>query len=223
MLTLARGTLSVPRLMSMSEAFSVPFCTLTKPCYTKALEWSSGPWSWNLIFFFGDHKSNTIHRKLSSWELVWYLQDKVRTLRALASLLSQYAHFLLYFTNSMVCLCKWMTCPARCKWWALLCGFMLPCNDWRQSPKRESCRGFIPTCQGQKTLKVPARGVARDGQSVGTELSFLGHLFLVSDHFTIAWGIRTTNLICHIIDFQGNCDPCCYYVLLLRPHVWKCC
>ena len=42
------------------------------------------------------------------------------------------------------------------------------------------------------------------------------------DHFVIAWGIRTTNLICQIIDFQGTCDPCCYSVLLLRLHVWKC-
>ena len=24
------------------------------------------------------------------------------------------------------------------------------------------------------------------------------------DHFIIAWGIRTTNLLCQIIDFQGN-------------------
>ena len=180
MLTLARGTLSVPRLMSMSEAFSVPFYTLTKPCYTKALEWSSGPWSWNLIFFFGDHKSNTIHRKLSSWELVWYLQDKVRTLRALASLLSQYAHFLLYFTNSTVCFCEWMTHPAWSKWWALLCGFKVPHNDWRQPPKGEPCREFISTCQCHETPKVPARGVARNGQSMWTELSFLGHLLLIS-------------------------------------------
>ena len=32
------GTASVPILMSMSEAFSVPFYTLIKPCYMKALE-----------------------------------------------------------------------------------------------------------------------------------------------------------------------------------------
>ena len=29
-----------------------------------------------------------------------------------------------------------------------------------------------------------------------------------------------TNLIYRIIDFQGACNPCCYYVLLLRPHIW---
>ena len=37
LLRLARGALSVPLLMSMSEAFSVPFYTLIKLCYTKAL------------------------------------------------------------------------------------------------------------------------------------------------------------------------------------------
>ena len=35
------GPLPVPLLMSMSEAFSVPFYTLIKLCYTKALDWSS--------------------------------------------------------------------------------------------------------------------------------------------------------------------------------------
>ena len=35
------GALSVPLLMSMSEAFAVPYNTLIKLCYTKALEWSS--------------------------------------------------------------------------------------------------------------------------------------------------------------------------------------
>ena len=41
LLRLARGTLSVLLLMSMSEAFSVPLLTLVKLCYTKALERSS--------------------------------------------------------------------------------------------------------------------------------------------------------------------------------------
>ena len=41
MLTLARGAFSIPLLMSMSEAFFVPFLTLIKLFYTKALEWSN--------------------------------------------------------------------------------------------------------------------------------------------------------------------------------------
>ena len=40
LLTLARGALSVPLLMSMSEALFVPFYTLIKVCYTKALKQS---------------------------------------------------------------------------------------------------------------------------------------------------------------------------------------
>ena len=36
----SRGTL-LSLLMSISEAFSIPFYTLIKLCYTKALEWSS--------------------------------------------------------------------------------------------------------------------------------------------------------------------------------------
>ena len=59
------------------------------------------------------------------------------------------------------------------------------------------------------------------GKACGLNFSFLVIFFPVSDHFIIAWGIRTTNLICRILDFQGNCDPCCYYVLLLRHQVWK--
>ena len=39
LIRLARGTFSdVALLMSMSEAFSVPFLTLIKLCHTKALE-----------------------------------------------------------------------------------------------------------------------------------------------------------------------------------------
>ena len=73
-----------------------------------------------------------------------------------------------------------------------------------------------------RDTQSPCEGSSwRDRQRVWTKLSSLGHLFLVSDHFVIAWGTRTTNLICQIIEFQGTCDPCCYYVLLLRPHVWK--
>ena len=57
MLTLVRGALSVPLLMSVSEAFSVLFLTLMTLCFTKALEWSSlVQRSWINDF---------VHRKLS--------------------------------------------------------------------------------------------------------------------------------------------------------------
>ena len=163
----------------MSEGFSVRFLTLIKLCHTKALEWSSlvpGPKAKPSSVI----TNLTVHCKLSSWGLVRDLQDTVRTLRGLASLLSQYTRFLLYLTNSSVCLCEWMTHPAWSKWWALLCGLTVSCNDWRQPPKRGPCRVFIPTCQCQETPKVPVRGATKNGQSVWTELPFLDQLFLAS-------------------------------------------
>ena len=51
--------------------------------------------------------------------------------------------------------------------------------------------------------------MARDGPSVWTELSFLGQTFRPLWPFCNFFGIRTTNLICRIIDFQGTCDLCC--------------
>ena len=67
----------------MSEAFPVPFHPLNQTLLHKS-SWliKPGPWSQSYIFF-GDQKPDTVHHKLSSWELVWDLQDKVRTLRAL--------------------------------------------------------------------------------------------------------------------------------------------
>ena len=41
LLRLVGGALSIPLLMSMSEAFSVPFYNSIKFCYTKSLEWLS--------------------------------------------------------------------------------------------------------------------------------------------------------------------------------------
>ena len=68
------------------------------------------PHHWSQLEFLSSRGQETqclsqLSNNLSSWGLIWDLQHKVRTLGALASLLSQYTHFLLYFTNSMVCLC----------------------------------------------------------------------------------------------------------------------
>ena len=46
-------------------------------------------------------------------------------------------------------------------------------------------------------------------------------VFLAGKTINVFTAIRTTDVICRIIDFQGTCDPCCYCVLLLRPQVWK--
>ena len=65
--------------------------------------------AWSLVLklnLLWRHESDIVHCKLSFWGLIQDLQDNVRTLRALDPLLSQYARFLLYFTNSSVCFCE---------------------------------------------------------------------------------------------------------------------
>ena len=65
LLRLARGALSVPLLMSMSDTFSFPFLTIINLCYTKALEWSSlipGPEAKSSSQVT---KSDPVHHKLS--------------------------------------------------------------------------------------------------------------------------------------------------------------
>ena len=60
------------------------------------------------------------------------------------------------------------------------------------------------------------------GKACGLNFPFLVIFSWSLWPFVIASGIRTVNLICQIINFQGTCDPCCCYVLLLRHQVWKC-
>ena len=80
---------------------------------------------------------------------------------------------------------------------------------------------YIPTSQCQETPNIPARAEARNGKRVDWTFLSWATFHGLFDHSIIAWGIRTTNLICRMIDFQGTCDPCCYSVLLLRPQtIW---
>ena len=61
------------------------------------------------------------------------------------------------------------------------CSKVLQCLIMTEdNPKRETCLGFLPTCQCLETTNVPAKGAARDGRSIWTKLSFLSHFFLVS-------------------------------------------
>ena len=62
--------------------------------------------------------------------------------------------------------------------------------------------------------------LTRNGHSVWTELSFLGQTFQSVWPFHNSFGIRSTNLMCHITDFQGACDLYCYCVLWLKFQTW---
>ena len=155
--------------------------------------------------------------KLSSWGLIQDLQDKVRTLRALASLLSQYSRFLLYFTNSMVCLCEWMTHPgeASTEPYSVISRCLVMTEG---SLKKGSFIGVLTDLPMQRDTQHPCKGSSQKWAK-HVDRTFLSRSGFPGffDHFIIAWGIKTTNLICQIIDFQRTCDPGCYCVLLLRP------
>ena len=162
----------------MLEPFSVPFHTSIKLWYTKALEWSSlvpGPKAKSSSSEMTNLTPSTASYHLGGSSGIFRTRQE-HSERCPLCFLSTHVFC---FTNASVCLCEWMTHPARSKWRALLSGFMAPPNDWRQSWKREPCRGFIPTCPRRETPNVPARGAARNGRSVWTELPFLGQLFLV--------------------------------------------
>ena len=68
------GTLHLPSDVCV-KSFLCPSYTLIKPCYTKALEWSSlVPDSKAKSSFFGDHESDIVHHKLTfprylAWEI----------------------------------------------------------------------------------------------------------------------------------------------------------
>ena len=65
------GALSSPLLMS--EALSVLF-HFNKILLRKS-SWVIKPGPWFQSQIFGDHKSDIVHHKISSWGLVWELQD----------------------------------------------------------------------------------------------------------------------------------------------------
>jgi len=116
----------------------------------------------------------------------------------------------------------------------------LPCacvNEWhalRETSKelcsavpRWSHRAYGRNLSGRYTDLPMPRGTqcllrepTRNGQSVWTELSFLGQTFRSLWPFHNSLGIRSTNLIYRIIDFQGTCDLYCYCVLWLRSQTW---
>ena len=75
----------------------------------------------------------------------------------------------------------------------------------------------LPVPRGTQRLFL---GSIRSGQIVWTELCFLSQTFWSLWQFHNFLGIRGTNLICWIIDFQATCDVCHYCVLLLRPQIW---
>ena len=118
-------------------------------------------------------------------------------------------------TNSTVCLCEWMTCHAWNKWEALLCGSMVISYSSWQKPVGGLYRPANAKRHPMSPLGTDQKWAKRVDQTL---LSWSN--FLVFWPFHNSLGIRSTNLIYWIIDFQGAYDLYCYCVLWLRSQTW---
>ena len=208
--------------LSPSDAYVRSFLyllyTLIQLYYTKALsdQASSLAPDWILLLQrpripASFHSATAFHLRGSSR----ILQDKVRILGALV----------LCSPSEHVFHCTLLTLWCGCvnEWNTLHEASEEPCSvvPWRpHTAYGRNLSGVytdLPMPRGTQHL---LRGPTRNGQSVWTELSFLGQTFWSLWPFHNSLGIRSTNVICWIIDFQGTRDLCCYCDLWLRSQTW---
>ena len=114
--------------------------------------------------------------------------------------------------------CTLLTLRCACvnEWNALCEASEEPCSAVPRLPHKAYGKNLsgvyidLPVPRGnQRLLWEPIR----NGQSVWTELSFLGQTFWSLWPFHNSLVVRSTNLIYQIISFQGTCNLCCYCVL----------
>ena len=192
---------------------------LTKLYYTKAPSYQASSLAPDWILFLQRPRipaslrdsATTFHLGGSSR----ILQDMVRMLRALV-LCSPSEHF-------FCCTSLTLQCACMNEWNALCEASEEPCSAFPRWPHMAYGRNLSGT---YTNLPVP-RGTqcllwwsTRNGQSMWTKLSFLGQTFQSLWPFHNSLEIRSMNLICQIIDFQGTCDLCCCCVLWLRSQIW---
>ena len=209
------GVLFLPPSDAYVRSFLYLLYTLIKLYYTKALSdqvLSLAP-DWILLLrrprilasLFGS--ATTFHLGGSSW----ILEDKVKMLGALV---------LCSLSKHVFC-CALLTLRCACvnEWHALREASKEPCSvvpRWSHMAYGRNLLGVYTDLPMPRGTQCLLREPTRNGQSVWTELSFLGQTFRSLWPFHNSLGIRSTNLIYRTIDFQGTCDLCYYCVLLLR-------
>ena len=149
-------------------------------------------WPWIEFFSSGGQESwrlSWFSNNLSSWWLVWDSSGQGKNAWSSSSLFSQQVHFLLYFTNSILCLCEWMTRPAWRKWGALLCGSVVTSHGLQKKSV-----GGLYWLANTKRHQYLLWGPTSNGQSVWTKISFLSQNFWSLWPFHNFLGVRTTNL-----------------------------
>ena len=121
------------------------------------------------------------------------------------------------------CTLPTLWCGCVNEWHALCEASEEPCSavpEWSHMAYGKNLSGVYTDPPMPRGTQCLLQGQTRNGQSVWTELSFLSQTFWSLWPFHNSLGIRSTNLIYQIIDFQGTCDLCCYCVLLLRSQTW---
>ena len=215
---LAGGALFLPSSDAYVRSFLYLLYTLIKLYYTKALSDQASSLAPDWILLQGPRipvssrdSTTTFHPGGSSG----ILQDKVRILEALV---------LCSLSEHVFC-CALRTLPCACvnEWHALREASKEPCS----AVPRWSHRAYGRNLLGRYTDLPMPRGTqcllrepTRNAQSVWTALSFLSQTFQSLWPFHNSLGIRSTNLIYRIIDFQRTCDLYCYCVLWLRSQTW---
>ena len=147
-------------------------------------------------------KSSSEITNLTLFTIIYHLGDSSRIFRtrweysrALASVLSQYTHFLLYFANTMVCLWNERHTLHEASDESSL--WFRGVSWLKAAPQRGALLGVYAD------LPMP-RGTQHSFKENGQkwtkhmEWTFLSPsiFFGFFDHSVTAWGIRTTNLIC---------------------------
>ena len=152
---------------------------MTKPRLWPQIEFfsSRGQESWHLLLFSGN---------LSSWGLVWDSSGQGKDSWSSSSLLSYQTCFLLYFTNSTVCLRGWMKHPEQSKWGALLCGSMVTSYGLWQKP----VGGLYQLANAKRYPMSPLGDWPEMGKTCGLSSPFSVKLSSLFDHFITPWELE---------------------------------
>ena len=219
MVNTSKRVLFLPPSDAYVRSFLHLLYTLIKLYYTKALsdQASSLALDWILLLWRPKipaslrGSATTFHLGGSSG----ILQDKVRMLGALV---------LCSLSKHVFC-CALLTLPCACvnEWHALHEASKEPCSAvprWSHTAYGRNLLGGYTNLPMPRGTQCLLREPTRNGQSMWTELSFLGQTFWSFWPFNNSLGIRSTNLIYQIIDFQGTCDLYCYCILRLSSQTW---
>ena len=134
-----------------------------------------------------------LSNNISSWRLIRDPSGQGKDTWSSSSLFSYQTLFLLYFTNSMLCFCVWSVKRDTCANQGL-CPNLRFQGDLLQF-MAETLSGDYTNLLMSRGTQCLLQGMARDGQSMWTELSFLRQAFPSLWPFHNFLGIRTANLI----------------------------